>query len=163
MLAVVLERLSRARIWRTIATYSRVRDKRLAVGHAVPALDDLRARGAEAEQKRPPESWSSVIAVIAVIAGVRAGICMIAVPTPIRSVVAAIQVARDRVRAAGSAVQTEWKPSRSASCAYATPPTPPGRRSRAEGQLHRQPIYCARARDDAEVWGRGAGAIRSAP
>ena len=41
---------------------------------------------------RPPESRSSVAAVIAVIAGVRAGICMIAVPIPICSVVAAIQV-----------------------------------------------------------------------
>ena len=30
--------------------------------------------------KRPPDIASSVIAVIAVIAGVRAGICMIAVP-----------------------------------------------------------------------------------
>jgi hypothetical protein len=31
--------------------------------------------------KRPPEKASSVIAVIAVIAGVRAGICIIVVPT----------------------------------------------------------------------------------
>ena len=41
-------------------------------------------------------SWIVVlalIAVIAVIAGVRAGICMIAVPTLMRSVFAAIQVA----------------------------------------------------------------------
>ena len=43
--------------------------------------------------KRPPERWSRLIAVIAVIAGVRAGICMIAVPTLMRSVFAAIQVA----------------------------------------------------------------------
>ena len=42
--------------------------------------------------KRPPESASSVIAVIAVIAGVRAGICMIAVPSLILLVFAAIQV-----------------------------------------------------------------------
>ena len=41
--------------------------------------------------KRPPESWSSVIAVIAVIAGVRAGICMIAVPRWMRWVARAIQ------------------------------------------------------------------------
>ena len=33
--------------------------------------------------KRPPDSASSVIAVIAVIAGVRPGICMIAVPSRI--------------------------------------------------------------------------------
>ena len=38
--------------------------------------------------KRPPESASSVIAVIAVIAGVRAGICMIAVPSLIFVVLA---------------------------------------------------------------------------
>ncbi len=31
--------------------------------------------------KRPPESASSVIAAIAAAVGVRAGICMIAVPT----------------------------------------------------------------------------------
>ncbi len=43
--------------------------------------------------KRPPDSWSSVMAVIAAIAGVRAGICMIAVPTLIFSVCARIQVA----------------------------------------------------------------------
>ena len=35
---------------------------------------------------RPLESWCSVIAVMAVHAGVRAGICMIAVPTLIFSV-----------------------------------------------------------------------------
>ena len=43
--------------------------------------------------KRPPERWSRLIAVMAVIAGVRAGICMIAVPTFSFSVWAAIQVA----------------------------------------------------------------------
>ena len=43
--------------------------------------------------KRPPESWSSVIAVIAAIAGVRAGICMMAVPTLMRLVCAITQVA----------------------------------------------------------------------
>ena len=41
--------------------------------------------------KRPPESWSIVIAVVAVSVGVRAGICMIAVPTLMRLVWAAIQ------------------------------------------------------------------------
>ena len=46
--------------------------------------------------KRPPESWSSVIAVIAVIAGVRAGICMIAVPTlDLRRSARAIQASGD--------------------------------------------------------------------
>jgi hypothetical protein len=40
---------------------------------------------------RPPESWSSVVAVIAVMAGVRAGICMIPLATWICLVCAAIQ------------------------------------------------------------------------
>ena len=72
---------------------------------------------------RPPESWSSVAAVITVIAGVRAGICMIAVPIPIRSVVAAIHDAVVTASAPqASDVQTESKPSRSASCAIATDP-----------------------------------------
>ena len=35
---------------------------------------------------RPPESWSSVAAVIAVIAAERPGICMIALPSLMRSV-----------------------------------------------------------------------------
>ena len=42
-------------------------------------------------RNRPPESWSSVAAVIAVIAAERPGICMIALPSRIRSVCAAIQ------------------------------------------------------------------------
>ena len=41
--------------------------------------------------KRPPESESIDMAVMAVMAGVRAGICMIAVPSLIRVVWAAIQ------------------------------------------------------------------------
>ena len=44
-------------------------------------------------RKRPPDSESSVIAVIAVAAGVRPAICMIAVPTCMRCVRAAIHVA----------------------------------------------------------------------
>ena len=42
---------------------------------------------------RPPERWCSVIAVIAAIAGARAGICMIAVPTFSLLVCARIQAA----------------------------------------------------------------------
>ena len=42
-------------------------------------------------RKRPPDSVSRVAAVIAVIAGVRAGICMTAAPRPIRSVLAPTQ------------------------------------------------------------------------
>ncbi len=41
--------------------------------------------------KRPPESWSRVMAVMAVMAGVRAGICMIAVPSRMREVSAPAQ------------------------------------------------------------------------
>ena len=41
--------------------------------------------------KRPPESESRLIAVMAVIAGVRAGICMMAVPRRILEVRAPIQ------------------------------------------------------------------------
>jgi hypothetical protein len=72
---------------------------------------------------RPPESWSSVATVIAVVAGVRAGICMIAVPIPICSVVAAIHDATVTASAPqASEVQTEWKPRRSACCAIVTDP-----------------------------------------
>ena len=42
---------------------------------------------------RPPESSASVMAVMAVMAGERAGICMIAVPTLSFSVCARIQAA----------------------------------------------------------------------
>ena len=64
---------------------------------------------------------SSVATVVAVAAGVRAGICMIALPTAIRSVVAAIQAIGVTASVPyASDVQTEWNPSRSASCASAT-------------------------------------------
>jgi hypothetical protein len=43
--------------------------------------------------KRPPESWVRVMAVPAAHAGVRAGICMIPVPTRIRVVWASTQAA----------------------------------------------------------------------
>ena len=43
--------------------------------------------------KRPLESWSRDMAVIAHMAGVRAGICMIAVPTLIFVVCASTQLA----------------------------------------------------------------------
>ena len=61
--------------------------------------------------KRPPDSASRVIAVIAAIAGVRAGICMIAVPSRMRVVCAPIQasgvIASEPY---ASAVHTESKP-----------------------------------------------------
>jgi hypothetical protein len=57
-----------------------------------------------------------VIAVIAVAAGVRAGICITAVPSPMRSVRAATQVSVVTASEPyASALQTESNPSRSAS------------------------------------------------
>ena len=66
--------------------------------------------------KRPPESASSVMAVIAVFAGERPGSCMMPVPSRIFVVWAAIQ-ARGLTASEphASAVQTESKPSDSAS------------------------------------------------
>ena len=66
--------------------------------------------------KRPPDSASIVIAVIAVMAGVRPGICMIPVPSRIFLVSAPIHdsgvIASEPY---ASAVHTESKPTRSAS------------------------------------------------
>ena len=71
--------------------------------------------------KRPPESASSVIAVIAVIAGVRAGICMIAVPTLILDVRASTQAAGVTASEPyASELQTESKPNASASSTRST-------------------------------------------
>ena len=65
---------------------------------------------------RPPDRWSSDIAAIAVAAGVRADICMIAVPSLIRSVCAPHQASGVTASEPyASAVQTESKPRRSAS------------------------------------------------
>ncbi len=71
--------------------------------------------------KRPPDIRSSVAAVIAVFPGVRPGICMIAEPTRIRLVSAAIQARTVTASVPqASAAQTESKPSRSASWARGT-------------------------------------------
>ena len=59
----------------------------------MPALDHLRTGGPETEQETAAGQRVEVIAVIAAQAGVRAGICMIAVPTLMRSVRASIQAA----------------------------------------------------------------------
>jgi hypothetical protein len=70
---------------------------------------------------RPPERWSSVSAAIAVAVGERAEIWQIAVPSLTRRVCAPIQargVKQSEPQA--SAVQTESKPRRSASCATST-------------------------------------------
>ncbi len=59
----------------------------------MPALGHLRpAEARDPSRNRPPDRVSSVAAVIAVIVGVRAGICRIALPTSMRSVFAATQV-----------------------------------------------------------------------
>jgi hypothetical protein len=65
---------------------------------------------------RPPESWSSVAAVMAVIAGERPGIWKIAEPSLMRSVCAASQAST--VAASdpyASAAHTESNPAASAS------------------------------------------------
>src|SRR5271157_3407739 len=72
---------------------------------------------------RPPDRWSSVIAAIAVAAGVRAEICTIAVPSLILLVDAPHQAsgisASDPY---ASAVQIESNPSRSASTTNSVAP-----------------------------------------
>src|SRR5439155_20139813 len=81
---------------RTISTYSRVRSRGLPNG--TPCQPSL-TWGPELpspRRNRPRVRWSSVIAVIAVAAGVRAGICITAVLTPVRSVLVAYQVGRER-------------------------------------------------------------------
>ena len=73
--------------------------------------------------KRPPERWSIVIAAIAVAAGVRADICMIAVPSLTVSVAAPHQASGvSASEPYASAVQTELKPSRSASLTASSAP-----------------------------------------
>ncbi len=69
-----------------MSTYSRVRPSGSA--NRTPCQPSL-TWGPETprpSRKRPPESVSRVAAVIAVMAGVRAGICITAAPSPIRSV-----------------------------------------------------------------------------
>ncbi len=107
---------SRASAIRRISTYSRVRASCLAnrspcqpsatCGPDVPIPSSI----------RPPDSWSSVAAVIAVIAGERPGIWKIAEPIRICFVWAASQastVAASEPYA--SAAHTEWNPAASAS------------------------------------------------
>ena len=67
-------------------------------------------------RKRPPESASIVIAVMAVLAGVRAGICMMPVPSLMRVVCAPIQASGETAsEPQASADQMESYPSASAS------------------------------------------------
>ncbi len=91
-----------------IATYSRVFWSGLPKGWPCQPSTTCGPDTPRPRRKRPPESASSVIAVIAERAGVRAAICMIAVPTWMRVVRAAIQVAVVTASEPyDSAVQTE--------------------------------------------------------
>src|SRR5262249_54012678 len=78
---------------RTIATYSRVLPSGLPKACPCQPSTTCGPDTPSPSRNRPPESASKVIAVIAVAAGVRPAICMIAVPTWMRCVRAAIHVA----------------------------------------------------------------------
>ena len=80
---------------RTTSTYSRVFASGLPNGWPCQPSTTCGPETPRPSRKRPPESASSVIAVIAVIAGVRAGICMMPVPTWMRVVRAATHAAGD--------------------------------------------------------------------
>ena len=74
-----------------MSTYSRVRPSGSA--NRTPCQPSLTCGPDTPSPRwnRPPERVSSVAAVIAVIAGVRAGICMMPAPRPMRLVCAASQ------------------------------------------------------------------------
>ncbi len=72
--------------------YSRVRASGLANGCPYQPSTTCGPDTPRPRIMRPPERWSSDIAAIAVAAGVRADICMIAVPSLIFSVAAPHQV-----------------------------------------------------------------------
>ncbi len=74
-----------------MSTYSRVRASGLANRTPCQPSETCGPDTPSPSRKRPPESVSSVAAVIAVMAGVRAGICITALPTSIRLVWAATQ------------------------------------------------------------------------
>ncbi len=96
--------------------YSRVRASGFANGCPYQPSTTCGPDTPRPRMKRPPERWSSVIADIAVIAGWRADICVIAVPSFTRSVCAphhASGVSPSDPYA--SAVQIESRPSDSAS------------------------------------------------
>ena len=65
--------------------------KWFAEGYAMPTFDDLRSRCAKTQNTRPLLSISSVVAVIAIIAGVRGGIWAMPVARRIVVVCAASQ------------------------------------------------------------------------
>lgn len=69
-----------------MSTYSRVRASGLANRTPCQPSETCGPDTPRPSRNRPPESVSMVAAVIAVMAGVRAGICMTAEPTSMRSV-----------------------------------------------------------------------------
>lgn len=85
------DRRSRDMALRTISTYSRVRASGLSNLTPYQPSETWGPDTPRPRRKRPPESESRVAAVIAVMAGWRAGICMMAEPTSIDSVCAATQ------------------------------------------------------------------------
>ena len=74
-----------------MSTYSRVRASGWSNRTPCQPSDTCGPDTPRPSRNRPPDNVSSVAAVIAVIAGVRAGIWKIALPTSIRSVWAATQ------------------------------------------------------------------------
>ena len=76
---------------RTTSTYSRVRCSWRAKRWPCQPSATCGPLVPMPSSTRPSESWSSVAAVIAVIAAERPGICRIAEPSRMRSVCAAIQ------------------------------------------------------------------------
>ena len=82
---------SRRSALRTISAYSRVRPSGEVNRTPCQPSDTCGPDTPSPSRNRPPESVSRVAAVMAVIAGVRAGIWRTALPTSIREVRAAIQ------------------------------------------------------------------------
>jgi len=103
-----------------MSTYSRVRASGLSNRTPYQPSETCGPDTPSPSRNRPPESVSRVAAVIAVIAGVRAGICITALPTSMRSVCPAIQDSMvTESDPYASAAHTTAYPSRSASRARA--------------------------------------------
>jgi hypothetical protein len=112
---------SRARMRRTISTYSRVRASGRAKGTPCQPSETCGPDSPSPRRKRPPESVSSVAAVMAVMAGVRAGICISPDPRSMCSVTALRCPSTETTSwPHASATQTESSPARSARRASAT-------------------------------------------
>ena len=104
--------------------YSRVRASGFANGIPYQPSTTCGPDTPRPRMKRPPERWSSVIADIAVMAGWRADICVIAVPS-FSALASAAPHQASGVRPSdpyASAVQIESRPSRSASAIVSSMP-----------------------------------------